>query len=507
MSDKITFKDIEEQLKRAQEDPSLPPWVGLLLSMVWVMLKGLHDQLESTLEKLLVVTEERDLLKRKLYGSKRERTASGKPKSEGKKPPKVRDSDRPRLETTELPEEIQEHASPTTCPKCGGHELKDLKAPEEHIEYVMRPASLVRVRHRLQKCACLNGCTVTTAPAPLRVGEGGTMFGPSVYANIIASRAFDALPFSRQADRWSRAGIPLRKTTIFDLFHRGNAELKPLYEELLREVSQAPLIHADETPQPFTAEGKTRRGYFWVFAHERFSAYVFSKTRSGDVPHVYLKDTEGHIVVDGYTGYNSVTTPKGRKRVGCLAHMRRKFYEALVSDETVAPQILSLIKEVYAVEGKIKTQGQQGTEAHLTARQKESKPFMNQLKALIDEHRPRTPPKSMLAKALTYAHNQWSTLILFLNDLTIPLDNNHAERLLRRIALARKTSLFIKPDLGESYAIAYSLVQSCRLCGVNPEIYLADVLLKVQTTPQQQLRSLLPDRWKPPDGSSAVGWV
>jgi transposase len=348
--------------------------------MVWVMLKGLHDQLESKLEKLLVVTEERDLLKRKLYGSKRERTASGKPKSEGKKPPKVRDSDRPRLETTELPEEIQKHAS---------------------------------------------------------------------------------------------------------------------YEEVLREVSQAPLIHADETPQPFTAEGKTRRGYFWVFAHERFSAYVFSKTRSGDVPHVYLKDTEGHIVVDGYTGYNSVTTPKGRKRVGCLAHMRRKFYEALVSDETVAPQILSLIKEVYAFEGKIKTQGQQGTEAHLTARQKESKPFMNQLKALIDEHRPRTPPKSMLAKALTYAHNQWSTLILFLDDLTIPLDNNHAERLLRRIALARKTSLFIKPDLGESYAIAYSLVQSCRLCGVNPEIYLADVLLKVQTPPQQQLRSLLPDRWEP----------
>lgn len=507
MSEKITITEIEAQLERAQEDPSLPPWVGLLLSMTWVMLKGLNQQLESTLEQLAVMRAERDQLKAKLYGRKSEQKPSAQPKAEEKKPRKVRDPKRPRLETTELPEEIREHTAPAACPKCGGHELKDLNAPEEQVEYVMRPASLVRVRHRLQKCACAKGCTVVTAPAPPRVGEGGTLFGPSVYAHIIAARAFDAMPFSRQADRWSRAGIPLRKSTLCDLFHRGCAELKPLYDVLLHEVSHAPLVHADETPQPFTAEGKTRRGYFWVFAHATFSVYVFSKTRSGDVPKVHLKETEGHLVVDGYTGYNSVTTPKSRKRVGCLAHMRRKFHDAQSTDDEVSPQVLSLVSEIYKVEAKVREAGQIGTAAHLAARQTQSRPFMEQLKALIAEQTGRALPKSPLGKALTYAKNQWPTLTLFLDDASLPLDNNHAERLLRRAALARKTSLFIKPELGESYAIAYSLVQSCRLCGLNPEVYLADVLLRIQSTPQHLIRSLLPDRWEPPDGTPAVGWV
>lgn len=498
----ITIDELQEQIKKAKEDPTLPAWVGLLLSMVWVMMKGLNDQ-------LIQVQADYARLHALHYGRKKSErgpSPSAKPTSE-QKTPKPRDPERSTLETTALPEETKEHAAPTSCPKCGGEDLKELSSSEEQIEYVMRPASLIRVRHKLKKCACAKGCTVLTAPAPPRVGEGGTMFGPSVYAHIIASRVFDALPFSRQADRWSRAGIPLRKSTICDLFHRGTQELQGVYLELLRAVSASPLLHADETPQPFTAEGATRCGYMWVFADKQLSAFVFSKTRSGDVPKVLLSGTPGNLVVDGYTGYNAVSTPESRTRVGCHAHARRKFHEALSVDQEVSPQALRIIRDLYAIEYEVKERGEQGTPAHLAARQELSKPLMAQLRALVDAHLPTALPKSMLGKALTYADRQWASLIRFVDDASLPLDNNHAERLLRRVALARKTSLFMGPERGESYAVAYSLVQSCRLCGVNPELYLADVLLRVQSTPASLVRELLPDRWRPPDGGAAVGWV
>ena len=133
---------------------------------------------------------------------------------------------------------------------------------------------------------------------------------------------------------------------------------------------------------------------------------------------------------------------------------------------------------------------------------------MNQLKDLIQSYQADSVlPKSPLGKAITYTLNQWQHLSLFLSNAKIPLDNNHAERLLRRIALSRKTSLFMSPDRGESYAIVLSLVQSCRLCGINPEHYLQDVLLKVQTTPHHQVKSLLPTNWVSPEGTHAQAWV
>ena len=135
---------------------------------------------------------------------------------------------------------------------------------------------------------------------------------------IMAKRAFDAIPFSRQADQWSRNGIPFRKTTICDLFHRGSQELKPIYDALLLELCQAEILHADETPQPFLAEGKTRRGYMWVIAHDKLSGYVFSKTRSGEIPKQLLSDEKGILVVDAYTGYNKVTQLESWQHAGCL---------------------------------------------------------------------------------------------------------------------------------------------------------------------------------------------
>ena len=124
---------------------------------------------------------------------------------------------------------------------------------------------------------------------------------------------------------------------------------------------------------------------------------------------------------------------------------------------------------------------------------------------MIEEELKVTPPKSKIAKALNYTKNQWKSLTRFLDDVSLPLDNNYAERSLRRIALARKSSLFIYS--GAAYQIAYSLFHSCRLNGINPEMYLAHVLIRVKSAKPDEVRQLLPDRWKPPDDELGWRWL
>ena len=132
---------------------------------------------------------------------------------------------------------------------------------------------------------------------------------------------------------------------------------------------------------------------------------------------------------------------------------------------------------------------------------------MLELKAILEQKTSEVPPKSPLGKAVTYALNQWEALTQFLSNAIIPLDNNHAEKLLRRVALARKTSMFMSAGRGESYAVVLPLVQSCRLYGINPEEYLSDVLLRVQTTPMSDVRSLLPTNWQSPADRIDHAWA
>jgi transposase len=510
----ITLNQLKTRIDETRSDHSLPPKVDQLLSMLWVTVQGLNDQLAEALEANQELVDERDRLKRELYGEKSEQAKpKSKPKKKKKKKRKYRDPERETLSKTPLPEEVQEHKAPKTCPKCGGDELRDLKAPKEHIEYKLRPATLIRVRHRLQKCVCTHGCTVVTATSPDRVGDSGTQFGPSVYAHIIASRTFDALPFSRLSDRWRRRGVPLHKSTISDLFHRGSEELKPLYDELLKVVCNAPLVHADETPQRYLEKPDeeapdrklTRLGYTWVFASGTLAAYVFAKSRKGSIASSVLKGSKGYLVADAYQGYNCVMGQDARLHVGCNAHARRNFKDAKSSDAEIAQQALDLIQELYKIESEVKKEGLQGSEIHAERRDTLSRAIMGRLETLIEENLKTAPPKSKIGKALSYMKNHWESLTRFLEDVSLPLDNNHAERLLRRSALARKTSLFIYS--GAAYQVAYSLVQSCRLNGINPEMYLADVLIRVKSAKPDEIRELLPDRWKPPDGGLGGRWL
>jgi transposase len=399
----------------------------------------------------------------------------------------------------ELEIDVIEHRvadSQRRCPTCGGTELKPLGTGKQTVVYEYIPAKLVKQIHVQETLACKCGRGVVTAEGAPKAIEKG-QYGPGLIAHVVTAKCADSMPLYRQAKSLQRAGIPIARTTLGDLFHSAADATLPLYQRLLQLISQEELVRADETPMRVLDEGHTRRGYLWTFRTEALVGFRFSPTRSGEMPREVLGDSRGYLLVDGYTGYNAVTVPSGRIRAGCWAHARRKFFDA----KATAPEAetaLELIRALYRVEETAQTLGIVGTGEHTAFRWKESAPILRRLESWMAQETPRHPPKSPLGEALRYAKAQWEALTRFLETARLPLDNNASERALRPAALGRKNYLFVGDDeAGENMAGLYSLVATCEANGVNPQAYLADVLPRLQTHPNSRLDELLPHRWCP----------
>jgi transposase len=170
--------------------------------------------------------------------------------------------------------------------------------------------------------------------------------------------------------------------------------------------------------------------------------------------------------------------------------------------EPEAQQALDLIRDVYLVEHVAKDRGVLGTAEHRALRQAESAPLMAKLKAWLESRQGVHPPKSKLGIAIRYALRQWTELTVFLDDPTVPPDNNRSEAALRVVALGRKNFLFVgNEDAGDNIAGLYSLVASCEANDVNPLEYLRDVMLRISTHPADRIDELLPDRWNPAESA------
>jgi len=396
---------------------------------------------------------------------------------------------------SELPTEVVHHpVAPEKrhCPKCGSEKLKPLGDGKSTTVYEYVPAKLIRRIHVQETLSCTCGEGIVTAEgAPKAIEQG--QYGPGLIAHVVTAKCADSIPLYRQAKAFARSGMPVNRTTLGDLFHACARATAPLSERLLQLIVQEALVRADETTMRVQAKGATRRAWLWTFRTEKLVAYQFSPTRSGDVPRDVLGESQGYLQVDGYTGYNAVTAPLHRVRVGCWAHARRKFFDA----QTTAPEareMLDLILQLYEVEYEAKEK----PEEHLALRIAKSNKVLERIRGWLDDHRPKHPPKSPLGEAIRYALGQWTALTRFLEDVRIPLDNNASERALRPAALGRKNYLFVGDDAaGERTAGLYSLVATCEENGVDPQAYLADVLTRLATHPQAQLDELLPHRWQP----------
>ena len=383
-----------------------------------------------------------------------------------------------------------------SCPKCGKAELKPVGKGKESIEWNYVPGYFRRCRHVRETLACSCGQYIVVAPGPDHSVES-TRYGDGLRAYIVTSKCADSLPLYRLAKQFARLGIPIARSTLTDLFHQVARQLAPLSERLVKLVAASDVVLADETPMKM--QHPNRKGYVWTFIADDIIVYRFSGSRSGQTPSSVLGDSTGVLVVDMYTGYNEVTSTGKRQRSGCLAHARRKLFDALAYAPEDQPA-LDLIRDVYVVEHDARAAGVVRTAAHLQLRQERSRPLMDRLHAYLTEQKPLHLPKGPMSKAIGYILGNWKELTAFLDDVRLPPDNNRSESALRIVALGRKNYLHVgDEDAGANIAGLYSLVATCAANGKNPLAYLNDVLGRIGSHPNDRLDELLPQNWKPPE--------
>jgi transposase len=404
-----------------------------------------------------------------------------------------------RVQTEDVPHKVPE--ADRRCPKCGKTELKPVGKGKESIEWEYVPGYFRCCRHVMETLACTCGEYIVTAPGPDHSVEN-TRYGDGLRAHIVTSKCADAIPLYRLAKQFARLGIPIPRSTLTDLFHQTARQLAPLSGRLAELVAAAEVVLADETPMKMQQPDK--KGYVWTFIADDLVVYRFSASRSGETPSSVLGDSTGTLVVDMYTGYNEVTSTGKRKRAGCLAHARRKLFDALAYAPE-AQTALDLIRDVYVVEHDARATGVVRTPVHLRMRQERSRPLMDKLHAHLTEQKPLHLPKGPMSKAIGYILGNWQELTAFLDDVRLPPDNNRSEAALRVVALGRKNFLHVgHEDAGANIAGLYSLVATCTANGKNPLAYLTDVLGRIGSHPSGQLDDLLPQHWKPPEPPAAV---
>lgn len=309
-----------------------------------------------------------------------------------------------------------------------------------------------------------------------------------------------------------RQGITLDRSTLSDWVGRACWWLTPLYDLLLSTVLSSEKVFADETRLPVLdpGRGKTKTGRLWCYAVDDrpwagpthpAAAYVYSEDRKGTHPAEHLAAFKGILQVDGYAGFGKladVRTDASIKLAFCWAHARRPFYEQYTTTQSpLAAEVLARIAKLYEIESDIRGQP---PDVRRAVRQTRSRPLVEDLHVWIQDRVPRLPGWTDLAKAMRYVLRHWDGLILYLDDGRLEMDTNVVERAIRPVTVTRKNSLFAGSDDGaRRWAIANTLIQSCKLNDVEPLGYLTDVMQRIVSgrTKSHELDALLPWNWRP----------
>jgi transposase len=387
------------------------------------------------------------------------------------------------------------------CPCCSGELHRIGEDVSERLDIV--PAQLRVLVTRRPKYACRT-CEegVVQAPAPARLIEGGLPTEATV-AHVIVAKYADHLPLYRQAQIYARQGVQLDRSTLADWVGRAAWLLSPVHARLLKRLKASEKLFADETTAPVLdpGRGRTKTGQLWAYARDDRSwggpdppgvAYVYAPDRKAERPIAHLSGFKGVLQVDGYAAYRTLAEKGDVRLAFCWAHVRRRFYElAAAGPAPIASEALQRIGEIYAVERDI--HGRQADERR-TVRQVRSRPVTEALEPWLRAQLQTISQKGKLAEAIRYALSRWEGLTRFLDDGRIELDSNTVERAIRPLALNRKNALFAGSDRGgEHWAVLASLVETCKLNGVEPEAYLADVLTRlVNSHANSRIDELLP---------------
>jgi transposase len=343
---------------------------------------------------------------------------------------------------------------------------------------------------------------VAAAKPPMPIAKG--LPGPGLLAHLIVSKYTDHLPLHRLERIYERQGVFLHRSTLSDWLAACAELLRPLYDLMVSVVLQSLALHTDDTPvkmqDPKTHHLSTAR--LWAYlgdAAHPYNVFDFTVNRKRDGPEQFLASYQGYLHADAFGGYDGLYLPDPRTaaaritEVACNAHARRKFYEARGTDALRSHQALAYYRQLYELERAAKdfSDGQR-----LQMRQDFSVPILERFHQWLLTQRSEVLPKSPMAEAIGYALNNWEALRRYTEAGFLDIDNNVAEREMKRIAIGRKNWLSVgSPRGGQTAAVLISFTSTCQRLGVEPWAYLHDVLTRLPAAPPGQLEQFLPDRW------------
>ncbi|SMH66217.1 transposase [Acidithiobacillus ferrivorans] len=406
-----------------------------------------------------------------------------------------------RMQLPDTLPRVEVHHDPLTCTcgQCGG--LLETVGEEisEKLDYI--PGHFQVIRHIRPKLVCRPCGTIESPALPAQVIDKGLPTARMI-AHVMTAKHVDHLPLYRQETQYLRAGVPISRATLCSWLGQGEYWISMLAEACKMALLEGAILHADETPLPVLnpGSGKTDKAYLWVYrsqadAPHPIVVFDYAPDRKGIHAQNFLGDWKGILQTDDYGGYDALYRKKQIIEAGCWAHVRRHFYDVEQRGPSpVAQKALAWIAKLYGIEADIK---ESPPDQKAEARQQRAGPLLESFRAWLSETQMQVAPKSGIAKAIAYALNRWKALTLYLEEGRLSIDNNPVERALRGVAIGRKNFLFVGNDAGgERAASFYSIIETCKLNGVEPFAYLCDVLEKLPTWPNKRLHELLPWNWK-----------
>ncbi|HEY5308736.1 MAG TPA: IS66 family transposase, partial [Casimicrobiaceae bacterium] len=331
--------------------------------------------------------------------------------------------------------------------------------------------------------------------------------GPGLLAHVAVSKYLDHLPLYRQSEIYARQGIDLESPTLADWIGGISRLVTPLAELIGRCVTATTKFHADDTSVPVLDPGRARPrpvgcGCTAATIDLRGSTeapaafYRYTPTREGAHPRAHLKDFQGALQADGFSGFDGLYIDGRVREAACWAHARRKFYDLHADTRSpLAEQALTQIQGLYAIEAEVrgKPPDERGR-----VRQARTRPLLDALRQWLLETRAKLSAKSELAGAISYTLKRWAAFTRYRGDGAVEIDNNAAKRALRGPVLSRKNFLFAGADSGgERAAVLYTLLETAKLNGLDPEAYPRFVLERIAEQPSNRLAELLPWNFAP----------
>lgn len=386
-----------------------------------------------------------------------------------------------------------------TCGQCGQTLVKIGEDVTEQLD--VEPAKFFVHRHIRPQYACRACETVTAAPIPPAVIDGG-LAAVGLLAWVLIGKYADHLPLYRLEQIAARDQVSLSRSTLADWVGRVGVALQPLVDRLTWHLLQGNSLHADETPvaQLDPGQGKTRKAYLWAYRSNDLApgphiiVFDYQPGRSGAHARQFLGAWQGHLLVDDYGGYKALFAGDSQTaciELGCWAHVRRKFFD--LHQANGSPMALAALERIgllYAVEAAGRGLD---SEARKQLRVDRSQPVLEALHDWLHQTRLRTAPNTGAAKAIDYALKRWPALVRYAETGDLPIDNNPVENSIRPIALGKKNWLFAGSErAGRRAAAIQTLLGTARLNGLDPAAWLKETLAKLPVWPNSRIDELLP---------------